>query len=559
MIVSDLRYRMDFHLEGGSKYIEVTDLIGTDYITVFGYVSAEVLIKITAPSGATIYANAGYATDDYTSPDFSTIAGTYTKSNISVAAVGNLIATGDYTIYYKLSFDGSGTTDLTTEPGGKAYKFRVSEPSISYNHEASCISSQIEFEDTTNYNIVDYYANTKSPTTTTRSWLIVYPDSILPNITESLATFVIGYGTSYNSGSEIYRGTYSTVLTTSLLYNLEAWSIGDPTVWIRMYFSCTHAEIFEVSCPDCACNYYTCLLSLETSKEEYRTAGNQTQVEIYEKRIQKLNWYWNLYNLAIRCGKDPTDWCVKIRNIALATAECCEDTTTTPTKITAWVAGIGGGSGTGGTTWYFIPCATGLPAGTEGDAVLFTGADAPPYFEWDIYYYTGGIWVYQGNIQGASGAYTPILHYDPIITQSQAIGGQHTLKTYTIAGGEMSSVGDCVIAEAVININAGIEMELIVSYGTGVAVELLRQYFFPMIATELKLQVEINMSGAAAQSCLVKMVINGTPDTQISVPLQVTGINNANNQALNIDIDKVLAGVIGDVTARSFKIIKYEI
>ena len=550
---------MDFHLEGSTKYIDVTDLVGDLYVTHYLYASAEILIRLESPTGAVLYQNAGYTTDDYTAPDMTTIApSNYIVSGIAVPAVGNLIAEGEYTLRYKLSFDGSGTTDLAFS---KSYMFKVSKPSVAIKHEASCISSQLTFTDiTTTYAITDYYGNSKSPTAVSRSWLVIYPNSVLPNVTETLNEFTIGFGTAYNSGQEIYRGSYQASLESTAYYPMEMFSLAAPALnWITVYLTSTNQVIFDISCPDCSCNYYTCLTALENSREEYRVSGNQSQVDIYEKRIARLSWYWNLYNLAIRCGKDATIWCERIRNIALATTECCDDMPTTPTKITAWVAGIGGGSGGSGTTWHFRECSDGLPAGVVGDAVFFTGAAVFPYSPYDVYTFGVGGWIYQGNLRGAAGStstYLPVLHYDATTTNSNVSAARHTLKTYNIVANELESNGDFIVAESIVYVNAGIETELFVSYG---GTDVLTYYVFPMINTTLKIFVEIARSGANAQVIIPRVTINGVPDETITMALVPETKDNSLAQVLNFDVDKVLAGLVADVRMLNFKVLKYKI
>lgn len=555
---SDIRFKVDFHLESATKNLVVTDLIQNAYNTTYGHTVANVrvIIKVVAPTG-TIYENTGWATNSFASPDMNGNTSDWVSSAIALPTVGNGIATGYYEFQYKVSVDSGATVQASlVDPNQKKYYYNVTTPSITFDYEISCISSQIEFDDNNAYTVVDNSGNTKSPATTNRSWLIIYPQSILSNITETTDQFTIGYGTTYNAGSEIYRGEYKASLTTNLVYNLDEWSLTDSTIWVISHVEVSSIDIFDVECPDCGCNYYTCLVNLENRKEEYRTAGNQVQVSEIEKTINKLNWYWELYNLAVRCGRDYSGWCEKIKDYAHATSECCDDTSTTPTKITAWVTAIGGGSGSG-TTWYFRTAAEGhISSPSVGDAEFFT-TTAGGFTSGDVWSYTATGWVLQGNLTGSDGTTPAAILYNDITDSADTGGGLYeTLKTYTLVGGTMASNGEIVEVEAMMDVKAGIDVMVYIEFGAHV---VLSYQMNALIRTYFKVNAIINRTALATQVNIPSVTIYGIPDSQITLPLDNSIINLGADADIKITIDRLSTGVAGDITCKYLKVTKFNI
>jgi len=553
---SDIRFKIDFNLDDTVKNAVVTDLIQNAYNTTYGHTTANVriIIRVVSPSG-TLYENTGWGANNFASPDMNGNTSDWVSGAISLPTLGSNIVTGNYSVEYKVSVDsGVSVQAELTGTNKKTYNYNVSLPTNVFDYEISCISSQIEFDDNNTYPVTDYTGAVKTPTTISRSWLIIYPSTVLPNISETTDNFTIGYGTSYNSGSEIYRGEYKASLTSTLEYRMQQWSVLDTTNWVFVFIGVTHNEIFSVSCPDCSCNYYTCLVSLENSKQSYIEAGNQIEVARIEKSIIKLNWYWELYNLAVRCGKDYSEWCEKIRYYATATSECCDEDVTTPTKVTAWVTAIGG-SGGSGTTWYFRTGADGhIGIPVVGDAEFFT-TTAGFFLSGDIYYYKATGWAYAGNMTGSAGSSSDPMVYNDITDSLDAASGLlQTLKSYNLVGDTLATNGDMVTIEAFFDIIAGKTVDLSINIGLQ---NLALYTISTMVRSYIKVIVELNRKTSGTTMSEAKYTIIGLPDANFTHPIVSGVVDLTLNNTIGVNIQKSGAGGIGDVTCKYLRIIKY--
>jgi len=110
-IDSTLRIKKEFNLITGAGTL--TDLSNWSGIGVISPNTAKVLLWIVTPTGATLYKNAGYDTDVYTSPDFTLLDSSY--SFTIPQDVNSEYITGTYVFYAKAQVtDGVGYNSLST-------------------------------------------------------------------------------------------------------------------------------------------------------------------------------------------------------------------------------------------------------------------------------------------------------------------------------------------------------------------------------------------------------------------------------------------------------------
>jgi hypothetical protein len=110
---TDLRFTIS--VDKPSKEIVFTDV--TDYNYWKGNEYASGLLKITDPVGNVIYENAGYSSNDYTSPDIiaeADIKNAVTGIVMDTDGSGNIIA-GEYTIEYKVANYSADPTPITCD------------------------------------------------------------------------------------------------------------------------------------------------------------------------------------------------------------------------------------------------------------------------------------------------------------------------------------------------------------------------------------------------------------------------------------------------------------
>lgn len=103
---SILRVKKEFDLTNGD--ITLTDLTNWSGSGVINPPdTAAVLLKLIDPTGATVYQNTGYATDNFSSPDF-TLTTSVLNETMPVDVNGDYI-TGTYTLFLKAQVDDNGT------------------------------------------------------------------------------------------------------------------------------------------------------------------------------------------------------------------------------------------------------------------------------------------------------------------------------------------------------------------------------------------------------------------------------------------------------------------
>ncbi len=216
--LSTIRYKVEFDFITDSLIF--TDVIGANYNTVWGFTLSSIagLVKVTDPFGTIIYQNAGWATDDYGSPDI-TQAGSYELDlgNIPVDSEGNALQ-GTYKVEYKLY------TGVSNYQQTKDILYTFNAPTVVINLSANQLASQLTSVDTTNYTV-----GTVTPTIS-RAHKIVAPEgsgwvwgSPNPAQTTTAATRIIGGGGT--ASTDLWTKVWTTSIITDLFYVLDVWGV----------------------------------------------------------------------------------------------------------------------------------------------------------------------------------------------------------------------------------------------------------------------------------------------------------------------------------------------
>lgn len=413
-------------LHGGSNQFEVTG----DYTTLLG----------TSPSGLKVQIySAGAPTGHEGTYDISAISFAAGSSWFNVASAPGLYA-ADPNDRVRVIFTQS-----------KSYNYCYTRPTADINTAFSCIYSQYAVEDSADYKQV-FLGTTITPSVS-RAWSIDVPVSYSATpVTGSLNPFTIGYGTPVLGGKNLWSGDYKPSLTTSLTYILATWGAYN---WIVVYdmFNTT-LDSQTLVCDNCLCNLSQCITNLYTKWESY-IDKNPSKAEQLQEKIIGVLYNWLQYQFAERCGQDTRIFCTAIKDIVIS-EDCQCDTTTTVSQEIVPVAL----QPVFGSSCCRITFGNALPASpTLGDTLVFN-ATTGSYTIWDVYWYDGSAWQFQGNLKGATGATgsagaagangadgvdgSPVVFDNTLETPTQVTAGIYTLFTGMDSGTltDLTAVGD---------------------------------------------------------------------------------------------------------------------
>lgn len=410
----DLDFTIRFNLNNTPEDITFTDLQG-------GYDGGDVVVgilKITDPAGTILYENTNYAASTFGSPDISSATSTWSKTGIQLDLDSNNdVVSGTYTFQYKTSVNaGTNWYEFTA-----TYNYNVSEVEVDMDSSLDCDASQLTLTDSTSYIITDYLGSTFSPTVTTRAWVIGCPnDYSATAITASTAIVILGSGTSYAGGNNLWTGTFSPVLTTTVSYTLAdtatvAWRddgvVTGSETWAFDWFYLSNvlynSESVSTQCTVCMCNYIDCMTALDTRYQEAVASGSaaaRRTLEDLKSTKRELTWAYINYIAARSCGEDTSTWCTRIQTLIDSTLDCCSDDATTSEEIIP-ISGSSTGSGVdAGSFITFGSGQAGLPVAARSGQTHVFNSTSGDYTQWDVYYNNGSSWVGQGNIKGVTGA-----------------------------------------------------------------------------------------------------------------------------------------------------------
>ena len=192
---SILRVKKEFNLVTGD--LTLTDLTDFAGYGVIAPDTAKTLLKIVTPTGSVLYQNAGYDTDDYSSPDFTLVTTTYTGT-LPTDVNGDYL-TGTYTVYMKCQVvDNSVTVEGSATSTAAVCGCSVT---VSIDLSVDYATALLTSVDTTNYG--PYVSLTRVHT--------IYPPPIsgLPSQTTSATT---------NVYSNIVTTTWSSKVASTIVY-----------------------------------------------------------------------------------------------------------------------------------------------------------------------------------------------------------------------------------------------------------------------------------------------------------------------------------------------------
>lgn len=533
---ADVRFKVSFNLNNSPMDMSFEDLnmptAYSDDTLVKGW------IKVIDPAGTVIYKSTGYDAENLADPD---IDGTASPQVWEISGIGLTLANGfpiegTYTFIYKIDIDsGAGTATIT-----KTYDYKITYPTASLNTVLNCLASQLTISDITDYIITDNSGNSIDADSKTLSWKI---STNATNYTASYITagnvspFTIGSGSSYNSGKNLYVGDYKVVLTSTIQYVLEQWGSTD---WFFVNYEIIDSDTSEVSCGSCLCSYTSCIASIET---RYTTAiaNNEpmAQINYYKDLKREITWAYVNYILAQSCDGDTSVWCDKLRSLIDSSEDCCDSVAEVNEEIVPIAGGVSGGGGSTDFAFTFGTGSGGLPTPSTSVHIHIFTTTSGSYTDGDVYEYRDGSWSYVDNWTGAAGSTgsnISVLENDQTGSDDSITGtSPDKLKTYTIAGGELSNNGTYIDIEAYINVVASKDIKLRIEFGGDVIVE---HAIFTSGETNLILKARITRTGASLQKAIGTTTIVGIPDATMTTGIVSPTATLASDNDIDIIVEK---------------------
>lgn len=473
-VTPTLRFKLTFDLPNGE--LKVTDdapysSLGITSSTVKG------LLRVTGPAGI-IYANTGFTSNSYSSPDIDGSVPTLEKDITLPLDVDGNVLRGVYLVEYKIQHSGSVTTSVYKE-----YNFTYQSPTMNISIESDNRTSVI-----TSTDVTDYVYQSTSPLTISRD------HTLTPPVTSTLSE-TTGTAVTLTAGPNIWTRTWVASLTSTFTYELDEWTAGqDP--WIYINDEITGQGSHDVESDDIVSGYYSCAVALSARYELAKT-NNPKEANRLGEFIISLNKAFCMYQWAKIVGEDFTVWANQVYTILQVATDCA---TLPPSdksrEVIPW-ASISGGSGTTTNQWLNYEGVPTSGLGSNGDYCINT-------LTGDVYLKASGSWGSpimniigpQGDEGESSGTGTPYYAYS---AGSSTVTATQTIADFEIDPADLiPNVGDSL------NITADLTISQPASFPTAKTVMnlsiIMKSTKYGEIRTETAGNLQLNVKITRASS-----------------------------------------------------------
>jgi len=545
---SILRFRLIANVP--LKSFTITDLIQTNYGSYGTLSDFKIMFKVIADN-ATIYANAGYETNDFSAPDMN---GSKTPTWVS-SAIDMVLDDDDnikkvnYEIHYKVT--DSVIVVETTQSKMWAYESPVVDNELS----AKCSTSQLTSVDVSDYNVV-IDGVSFSPTTLTRSHTITKPAGSGANApgTTSAVTRVIGGGST--DATRLWTRVWQVNISTILAYNLEKWNnLSTEVVWFVVNDTVAGDNFLDVECDATICNLRVCYDNL-LRRWMASLKSNFGFRESNRDLVIEASGLWTKLEWAERCGAE-TDHIIEQLKDCLKGEDCkCETNNEEATHvIVAWGSSTGGG-GCVCTFNYGFHSVDPPSGGNDGDISENNGGGAE---DGNLFKNIGGTWVYQGNVRGPAGAAgtngtnssgSNIIHACVTDAATVAGTGEVVLDSYTVPGGTLTNIGDILKLEAVFKLAANDNGKTMKLYFGG---DQLISFFTDALQVDQSIRLTAMIHKVTTNSQKIEVYVEGeqvatlTATKDLSTSLQVNA--SAQNSVASA----------GDIILKTFTVYLFQV
>lgn len=438
-------FRATYVMGTTTKTLTIEDLIQTGYSSYGSVANFAGILSLMDSDGVVFYQNAGWSltAPSFTAPDINGATPTWSKASIPLPldSDGN-VKLGQYTFNYIATVDGGTNFVLVT----KTYNFDYVSPTAVISYDLSCNTSELTSNDDTDYDVT-IGGVAVSPATITYAHTIKEPlgsgYTPTPGTVAAASRTVGGGGTA---ATDLWTKTWQTTISTTLLYNLDTWGI---YTWIVVSDVVTGSSHIDVECDDCGCDLRQCMNNLFNRWLAAKEGNRKLELDLQSTWLEAVG-YWVQYETAIKCGIDASEPCNALKDLlASVDCSCTTDSSSSSVRIVAVSGGSGGGGGTP-STFVFTVATTNPSGGNSGDAWY----NKTTYHMW---HNSGGTWIDDGSIQGATGATgtngtnatsSDVLYSDISDNATPAGTGNTKLKTYALPANTFVNNGDYLFIRA---------------------------------------------------------------------------------------------------------------
>jgi hypothetical protein len=475
------------------------------------------ILKLTGPSGV-FYKNAGWDSDDFSAPDIDAdVSLILTGTALPLDANGDVL-TGTYTVEYKVDVSLTVYTATAVE-----YDYCFDNPEVDIDMTADCATSILTSEDNTDYD-VDCNGTTVSPGTTTRTHTVKYPvDLGISDVVETADTVIVG--------PNIYTNIWTTTISTVLQYILPDGLIVNTTV--------TGIDYLDVQCDECQCDFILCIQNIVSRYEGYLNT-NPKEANRLLNILTRIEAYWMLYSMAVRCGEDDLkdSYCASLVALISSETTCCSDDDDTSSQEIIPVSGSGSGITTYYNVWFN---GTGVPSsslGNNNDYYIVSTAGGGALVG-DVYKKITGSWTYQFSLLGPAGSAATNL-YELLNNDMTAVGTdagtlEKDLMSYTLTAGALDANGEFLKVSALFEFATNENTKTVKLYLDGT--EILGYICTGLVTSStkyLEFEVYINRSSVAQQRIITYAKRQAVPASNIGPVWQTQTKNLALAQIIKV-------------------------
>lgn len=320
------------------------------------------IYKLVDPVGQVVYENTGYATDVFSSSDWSLSSLTTSAKTLLTYSGTDTPIYGMYKFYVKIFVEPSGGGDFVVE---KLFNIELNSalaPTLSLEETYDCNRATYTSTDTTVYGApAGYTIQSIVRTHITRPPLVSKKSdgvTAQPTVTSSSVTNFLS-----STNNPLWTGAYSSSIASVVTYV----NSGNTTI-----VNCAAIEKdATVSCDNALCTLYCYLKKLYNNYYAYLNAGNTTMATMELAKWQKGTDIFVLIQKAVECSTGDVEGLTKkFYDATGITQGCdcgCSGDEPAPVIQTVSVNGTNGTDGTDG-----APGAAGAQgaAGQDGAAVL---------------------------------------------------------------------------------------------------------------------------------------------------------------------------------------------
>lgn len=278
MIQDKIALEICFELNNDPKNFKLTDT--TDYASEgIALTDVEGLFKITAPDGTIAYENAGFATNDFTSPDVDVDVSTLFDTVSLPLDSEDKVQLGDYVLEYKIEVIGG------VQPGVYTKSFSVQnchvDPIVDVDFETDCFNSKLTSTDNTDYS----------------TELVPAPTSIVRTHT-AYSPPTSGLGDTVTSNKILVASPISTKTWTLEVSSIVTWDYPDGLCIINTLEG--DIEV-EVTCDVSICDIFCCIDKLY-KRYESKLGINSVLANEIKDQLDIVALDLVLFENALKCG-----------------------------------------------------------------------------------------------------------------------------------------------------------------------------------------------------------------------------------------------------------------